>query len=336
MILIFADPHLHDYPEAVTRPGCASRLRDVADALDWVLQVGVEAHVTDIICAGDLLHDRKTGARPEVLHHLGVWLAAVHDAGVALTLLVGNHDMSLDGACTSLAALCGSATVVSKPSQLEFGGHQVGFLPYTADPAAAEASCRALKGCRYLVGHVGLGDPNCAPADYEVPGCMTLSSLCVQQFDKVFLGHYHLHQEVTPSVMYVGSPLQLSFGEAGHPKGCILLDVDSGSARFVENEVSPRHHIVATAEDAAACPSRDFVWVRAADRAEEDAAKALGRSNIRIDRAVGPSDPPRIAPNAKRAELFRDYVRAVQPDLLQHEVDDLVAAGMAIWKDSRG
>jgi DNA repair exonuclease SbcCD nuclease subunit len=198
----------------------------------------------------------------------------------------------------------------------------------------------ARKGCEYVVGHLGIGDPrfaNCVPVDYEVTCRISVDDLCPDRFTQVFLGHYHLRQTLLPNVRYVGSPLQLSFGEAFHEKGWLVVDHDDGSVREVVNTSSPEYHVVTDVSVLPDVPERDFVWVRAASREDEEAAAEAtrGRPGVRIDRAPAPGEPPRIDTSARGADLLRAYVKAVQPDLLASEVEDLVVAGLRFFQERK-
>jgi DNA repair exonuclease SbcCD nuclease subunit len=43
---------------------------------------------------------------------------------------------------------------------------------------------------------------------------------------------------------YIGSPLQLSFGEAGEEKHVIILDTKTNSKKYISNDFSPKHHYI--------------------------------------------------------------------------------------------
>jgi DNA repair exonuclease SbcCD nuclease subunit len=65
-----------------------------------------------------------------------------------------------------------------------------------------------------------------------------------KKWDKVFLGHYHAEQKLNEKVEYVGSPLQLSFGEAFQKKHIIIFDTYDLSTEYIENTFSPKHFII--------------------------------------------------------------------------------------------
>jgi DNA repair exonuclease SbcCD nuclease subunit len=58
------------------------------------------------------------------------------------------------------------------------------------------------------------------------------------------LGHYHAEQRVNKKVEYIGSPLQLSFGEAFQTKHIILFDQEKCEKEYIENNFSPKHLVV--------------------------------------------------------------------------------------------
>ena len=69
-----------------------------------------------------------------------------------------------------------------------------------------------------------------------------------KKWDKVFLGHYHAEQKLSDNVEYVGSPLQLSFGEAFQKKHVIVFDTVKETSEYIENSFSPRHFIIKESE----------------------------------------------------------------------------------------
>jgi len=335
MIVVTGDSHLHLFSGSpVLDDGSNARLVDAVAALDGVLATAIEHKAKAIVHLGDLFHDRK-GIPPEVIHRAGEWLDRVHAAKIELHLLVGNHDMSLDAGTHALRGFKGRAILHDRVETVDILGSRCGFIPYAEDPAAVAAAATHLRTqrCEYVFGHLGIGDPkyaNCVPVEYEVPGRIALDDLRPGDFAQIFLGHYHLQQQLLDNVQYVGSPLQLSFGEADHPKGWHVLDERRGTVRIAANTFSPKYHIVYDAESASEFPDTDFVWVKASDRSQELAAQSLNKPNLRVDRAAAKATPARIDPSSKGASLLRQYVKAVRPDALQHEIDELVADGLRL------
>lgn len=68
-------------------------------------------------------------------------------------------------------------------------------------------------------------------------------------FKRVFLGHYHLHQVVRKGVMYVGSPYQVSYAEAGQPKGYVHWDGKKATFHEWDPPIGKRHFKVVVDAD---------------------------------------------------------------------------------------
>jgi hypothetical protein len=58
------------------------------------------------------------------------------------------------------------------------------------------------------------------------------------------LGHYHGAQQLNDKVEYLGSPLQLTFGEAFQDKHIMLLDLKTLKKSYIKNTFSPQHLII--------------------------------------------------------------------------------------------
>jgi DNA repair exonuclease SbcCD nuclease subunit len=61
-----------------------------------------------------------------------------------------------------------------------------------------------------------------------------------RRYKNVFLGHFHAAQ-IIENVEYIGSPLQLSFGEMDQEKHLIIFDGDTSKKEYIINDFSPQH-----------------------------------------------------------------------------------------------
>ena len=61
-----------------------------------------------------------------------------------------------------------------------------------------------------------------------------IESTTLDKFDHVFMGHYHKYQQIN-KVTFVGSPVQLSFGEEHSQKGLTIWDSAANEWKFIEN-----------------------------------------------------------------------------------------------------
>jgi DNA repair exonuclease SbcCD nuclease subunit len=182
-------------------------------------------------------------------------------------LLLGNHDLwhfqKWDvSSCHPLGAIDG-VTVIDRPDFFFIGNHPIAFLPYTHDPIkdleflenkwkTVSNSITYLKHPKILCGHLAVDGALWntkhrifSEVIVEHDGDMTkLDPTWFDSWDQVFLGHYHASQELNDFIEYVGSPLQLSFGEAGQKKHVLIYDLDTKEKEYVENQFSPKHYIL--------------------------------------------------------------------------------------------
>ncbi len=86
------------------------------------------------------------------------------------------------------------------------------------------------------------------------------------------LGHYHGAQKLSNKVEYIGSPLQLNFGEAFQDKHIIVLDLDTMKKKYIKNKFSPLHLIVTPddVQNEAYNLSGNFVRIAVADIGQKD------------------------------------------------------------------
>jgi DNA repair exonuclease SbcCD nuclease subunit len=331
--IITGDVHAHAYPGATFEDGANRRLADIVACLDSAIELAGKHSAEDIIVAGDLFHDRK-GVRPEVLHRIGEWLERCHDHQIKVTILTGNHDLSIGGdGCASVMALTRAAHIVTTACVLELGGRRFGFLPYTDDRELVAKTVKRLakEKAEVLIGHVGIGDPKysaCVPVDYEVPGRISVDDLRPDDFAQVFLAHYHNAQTLAANVHYVGSPLQLSFKEVGQEKSLVVWN--GKRMTRVVNDVSPRYHKAPAAEILKTKISeRDFVHATSATRDEEEQLRhVLGDEMVlRIERRVAADVTQRLAISGSETENMTAFARLRRPDLDPAQLADLVSAG---------
>lgn len=252
-VLIFSDIHIDAHKKS------NDRLDDCLAVLEWIFKTAVERNIKTLIFSGDLYHDRQ---RINVLAYqktFEVFLKYFASSDMEVYLLLGNHDLWFYerwdvSSVMPLKAIRG-VHVVNEPCLLQVLNRPVGFLPYTHDPAADLAKLPLGPHHRapsVLFGHVAIDGAilnslhnTHSEVCIEHDGEMTkVSTEIFHQWDRVFLGHYHAAQQLTDKIEYVGSPLELSFGEAFQEKHIIIYDLDTDEKEYVVNDFSPKHLII--------------------------------------------------------------------------------------------
>jgi DNA repair exonuclease SbcCD nuclease subunit len=244
-VLITADLHLHNHRNE------SRRIDDGLACLEWIYDVASQKNVESVIIAGDLLHNR---------FQIGTYLYAracevikKHDNTF---LLLGNHDMLYedDWNLHSLVALRSFNTtpgvrIIEKPETVQFGKVSVDFLPYTSSPSKY-LDKYFKKPSSLLISHLPVLDAilnarfDIRSIEDDSKNKEVLGVDAFKRWKKVLLGHYHYGQQLNEVVEYIGSPMQLSFGEAGHKKHVIILDLETLAIEYVENSFSPQFHII--------------------------------------------------------------------------------------------
>jgi len=260
-ILIFSDLHIHPHKKS------SERLEDCLKVLDWVFRSAAQRKISNLVFLGDLFHDRQ---KIDVLTYqrtFEILSRHLSTGSFSLTLLLGNHDIwhhqRLDVSSVNPLRTLPGVKVVDSPSVQEISDgtedFYMGFLPYTHDPIEdlkkVEAAWKSnVKGDqrRVLGGHIAVDGAlwnvrhgTLSDVSVEHEGDMVrVGPEIFRRWQRVFLGHYHAAQNMDERVEYVGSPLQLSFGEADQNKHIIVYDTLEDSVEYINNDFSPRHIIV--------------------------------------------------------------------------------------------
>jgi len=264
-ILIFTDIHIHPHKKS------SERLEDCLKVLDWVFEVAEDRNLTNIVFLGDLFHDRQ---RIDVLTYqktFEVLERRLSERNLDLRLLLGNHDLwhneRLDVSSVNPLRSIKGITVVDEPciQEISDGSEDIkfGFLPYTHNPIEdirwleKEWNSSAKLGSRKILGaHLSVDGAvwntrfnTSSEVAVEHDGDMVrVGPEIFKRWDRVFLGHYHAAQKLDDHVEYVGSPLQLSFGEAFQDKNILIYDTHEDSCEYIKNEFSPKHYIISEDE----------------------------------------------------------------------------------------
>lgn len=203
-----------------------------------------EARQAGILFLGDFWHAR--GALPveplnAILEELKTW----HQPTL---MLVGNHDQvsvgGLDHALEPLAAACSAIHVVEEPT-LYRGAL---WLPYRKDKSQLTEAIEAAGPVKAVFAHA------------DVMGAMMNESFQAKEglppdlfptHVPTYTGHYHKpHTVAGTHIRYVGSPYQVSRGEAGQQKQLLVLDGNWQMIESIPLDLGPRHFALTSSEPA--------------------------------------------------------------------------------------
>ncbi len=253
--IIFSDLHLHSHKDRI------SRLEDCLEVLHWVFNKAKENGCKHIFFLGDLFHERS---KIDVLNYLRTFEVfmkhMIEDAqGIDLYLLVGNHDMyhktRWDVNSVKPLTAIPRVHIIDKPTTTIIDDRRIDWLPHTENPIEeltkfakeVDGHAKSLMFAHISVDGAKLnlvfGTKSDVIVEYDNE-MVPVSAELFETWDHTYMGHYHGAQDVTDKVEYVGSPLQLSFGEAFERKHIILIDLDTLDTEYLENDFSPQHLII--------------------------------------------------------------------------------------------
>ena len=253
-VLLFSDIHIAAHKKSV------ERLNDCLKALEWVFETASKNNIQNIIFAGDLFQDRE---KIDIQTYHRTFDILVSNK-IKLWLLIGNHDMWLHDSWSYHSVKPFSAienvTVIDDSCTLEIDGNLVDFLPYTHKPLEHLNKLREnldkRVGRKTLITHLAIDNAQLntlhntrSEVAIEHDGDMVkVGPNVFEGWDQVWLGHYHGYQKIKNDlnidIEYIGSTLQLNFGEAFQHKYVIVYDLETGNKEFIKNEFSPQHFII--------------------------------------------------------------------------------------------
>lgn len=253
-ILFFADLHIHPHKKST------ARLDDCVKVLEWIFQTAIDKQIKSIVFLGDLFHDRQ---KIDVLVYQKTFdlfkKYFFEHQDLKMYLLLGNHDLwhlqKWDVTSVTPLGIIPNVHIVDKPCTLDIEGHPVSFLPYTDNPIMDIERITNNNDYKILCSHLAIDGAKLntmhnttTEITVEHDGnIIKVDKTVFQKWNQVFLGHYHGAQ-IIDNVEYVGSPLQLSFGEAFTHKHVLIYDLIDKTKEYVRNTFSPQHFII-PAED---------------------------------------------------------------------------------------
>jgi DNA repair exonuclease SbcCD nuclease subunit len=193
--------------------------------------------IKDIIIAGDIFHNR---------HEIGV--NTIHCAyqffdilkNYNILTITGNHDCYYKDKSdiNSISILDGykNVTVFKELKTVNLNNKVFCFCPWGAP-------VEEIPPCDVVIGHFEI--LNFKMNAHKVCDHGIESGSLLDKTKLVITGHFHCrdHRKYTngKSILYLGSPHELDFGDREQVKGFTILDTDDLSLELIENNVTPKH-----------------------------------------------------------------------------------------------
>ena len=200
--------------------------------------------IKDIIIAGDIFHNR---------HEIGV--NTIHCAyeffdilkNYNILTITGNHDCYYKDKSdiNSISILDGykNITVFKELKTVNLNDKVFCFCPWGIP-------VEEIPPCDVVIGHFEI--LNFKMNAHKVCDHGVESESLLDKTKLVITGHFHCrdHRKYknNKSIIYLGSPHELDFGDRDQVKGFTILDTDSLSLELVENNLTPKHKKIKISE----------------------------------------------------------------------------------------
>jgi len=219
---LIADCHLAGYTQDRLIENLPERLYLIKNVMYSVAEYCKLHSINRIVIAGDLLHGKSIMyalAMSVLVDYFNTFKSIEH------IIIDGNHDLSSRGdeaisALKSLDAIKNVRRITKEYESID----GVMFVPYSTKMLQIIKQ----NSSPYLVTHVGLNEGVLSS------GASIVSDLSVKdligKYDTVLMGHYHKPQQIIRGdirAYYVGSPVQLDWGEKHEEKRFLIVDTDS-------------------------------------------------------------------------------------------------------------
>lgn len=217
-----ADLHLSGYTQDKIQNNLPERLDSIRNAIYHMANYCIQKEIDTIVIGGDSLHGKSIiyAIAQDVLVNFFTEFKTIK-----FIVIDGNHDLSGKGvdAVSALSSLkhIPNVTLVSKIPQ-SFG--DIVCIPYCINILEQVKDHRG----KILVSHFGLNE-GILNSGISVVADIKLKDL-IGRYKLVLLGHYHKNQQIVQNniaLYYVGSPIQLDWGEKNEEKRFLVVDSDT-------------------------------------------------------------------------------------------------------------
>lgn len=202
----------------------------------WLVVQLKSKGVKDIIIAGDVFHNRNDVAVNTlnvVADIFNLW------SEFNIVILVGNHDAFYKDRAdvNSINILSGwkNITVYTQPTVIEYMKRKLAICPWGT-------TIEQIPNADIVFGHFEI--VSFKMNNFKVCDRGFTTDELFDKSNLVITGHFHLREERNynnGTVIYLGSPYQMDWGDKDSTKGIYFLDLISKNYTFVENPLSPKH-----------------------------------------------------------------------------------------------
>jgi len=229
--LFTADLHLSAYSQDRIVDGLPERLYYLMTVLHNMAEHAIDNGIDVFVIAGDVFHTKSiihALAQSLLLDFLNKYNDRIH-----FIIIDGNHDVSSKSGTGVSGLKCLDS--VRNVAMV----HDEAFIENIYFVAWNDKTFNRIKNGKddYLVAHFGLNE---AELNSGISIVSDLGLNDIKQYKTALLGHYHKPQEVG-NVVYVGSPIQLDWGEKNEEKRFLIVDTVAHTIDSIPTEGYKKH-----------------------------------------------------------------------------------------------
>lgn len=326
-----ADIHLSKYGQDVIdkETGLPERLTSINKVLHQMADYCLQNEIQFFVIGGDVYHTKS------IIHSMAQSILfdfIKNYPQIQFIILDGNHDLS-DRGESPISALkplreCENVLWVEhkKPVKIE----NVYFAPYSKQLGEYIKEGNA----DILISHFGLNE---GKLNSGISIVSEFGMKDLQKYKLVLLGHYHKPQEITmgsTTAYYVGSPIQLDWGEKGDEKRFLVVDsqtlvVESvptvGYKKHIEIEINSSNKNKVLKEAEKILESGDYVKLIKTD--DVDLGKKVEQFNV-IDKTEKDVTDRGISSTMSQDERMKRYLEIKK--IPQENIESFMKIGLSI------
>lgn len=206
------------------------------DFAEWLKGQLNKQGIRDIVIAGDIFHNRNE-VSVQTLHTVTSFFNILRDFNIVI--LVGNHDAyykdRIDVNSVNILSGYRNIHVISETTMIKAFDKSISFVPWSAKVSEIPET-------DLMFGHFEIMSFKMNKSKICSHGVSSSDLLSKSRL--IMSGHFHYRDErryQNGTIIYLGSPYQLDFGDCNTSKGIHILDLKNLKYDFIENDVSPKH-----------------------------------------------------------------------------------------------
>jgi len=336
--LFTADIHLSRYAQdkVASASNLPERLHSIRQSLDYMAEYACNNNVQYFIIGGDIMHSKSiiySIAQNLMLDFFESW-----NNQLEFFVLDGNHDLSGKGAdaissLRSLEHMQNMDWITKMPDTGPL--MDILCIPYSHNIVDHVKQNQR----KILISHFGLNE-GVLNSGISIQSNISLADL-YGKYELVLLGHYHKPQEIITDnikLYYVGSPIQLDWGEKGDEKRFLVVDTDTmdvksiptiGYKKHIELEINNANKDEILAEAKKAKDSGDLVKI-----IKTETVDIASKEFSIIDKSEKDITDRGITSSMSEADRLEKYLQI--KEISTDKIERFKYAGLSIVDSSEG